>query len=663
MVQFANEHYDFVGKILPTIAPLLWQAIDSGIESVAIPALEFWNTICEIEIEMDGRGEKSCEYMKQAVSLLLPKVLYTMTLHEHEHHTVDSWTLPMAAGVCLSLCAQVVRDEIVAPILQFVMANFASPEWNKREAAVLAYGYLLEGPNKKTLELLVKDSFSRLCDVLSDPSIAVQDTAAWTIGRIANFHAPAVLPLLGSPNHEHSNFSKILRALFQPARVAVNVCYFLSEMTEVGHQLDHTYQGDPNYHVDSSFSIVCNALVERSTRPDAFERNLNTFIYSCICSYVSNVSEKCLNDLQKMMVHFSQNLSNIIGLAFTDPDFDPYSGASSINVDIKKTLARVKIVNKSIDASDAADLICGVVQVLTTRLGLDVLPFVPRIWVTLDYYIAYLTCSVDSGGLCAGNQGQEPMWDNCSEDALLALSALINVSGDLLIPFAERLVQIAKGCLIFGAPSIVKISIELVSDLSRLLNNLLIPHTPEMLNKLFELLRDPASDKSLKPLIVLTFGDIAMAINGSFVSHLTPAMQLLLQAASTRHEMGPVDNEEWIYYVNQLRESALQAFTGIAYGLKEGNCLEHFQPFVQTILEFVQQVADTKDGFFSSSTLLLAITLVGDLVAAFGPTLSKHLTESPLLANLENRVSRLENGPESSQCREKLLWLRKVTFN
>jgi importin subunit beta-1 len=46
----------------------------------------------------------------------------------------------MAAGTCVSLCSQVLQDEILQPALEFVNSNFADRNWKRREAAVLAYG-------------------------------------------------------------------------------------------------------------------------------------------------------------------------------------------------------------------------------------------------------------------------------------------------------------------------------------------------------------------------------------------------------------------------------------------------------------------------------------------------------------------------------------------
>lgn len=61
----------------------------------------------------------------------------------------------MAAGTCLALLAQTITDHIVPPVIPFVESNIQSTEWRYREAAVMAFGSILEGPNPQILTPLV----------------------------------------------------------------------------------------------------------------------------------------------------------------------------------------------------------------------------------------------------------------------------------------------------------------------------------------------------------------------------------------------------------------------------------------------------------------------------------------------------------------------------
>ena len=48
-------------------------------------------------------------------------------------------------------------------------------DWKYREAAVLAYGSIMEGPTSEKMRPMVEQSLSHLVMALQDPSVAVRD--------------------------------------------------------------------------------------------------------------------------------------------------------------------------------------------------------------------------------------------------------------------------------------------------------------------------------------------------------------------------------------------------------------------------------------------------------------------------------------------------------
>ncbi|CDR97859.1 importin beta subunit, putative [Babesia bigemina] len=607
LVQLITDYYELIGPCLQFIVPLLWQAIDTCVDEIAIPAFEFWNTICETEIQLEFENPDANQHIiQQVISYLLPKILHTMTLHEYEDFDSDTWTLPMAAGVCLSLCSQTVRNDIVPSVLQFINDNFNHQKWNHREAAVLAYGYIMEGPDAETLQMLVRDSFDRLCDVMDDPSIAVQDTAAWTIGRIASFHCQVILPYLGHLDDSNSNLSKIMRALFKPARVAANVCWFLHELAE------NAVRASGNRDlIDAIFPKVCDALVRRASMDDAMEKNLFSSAHSSLCNFISNVSVRCRKQLGGMLEHFERMLSQ-----------------------------SVSSEDQTSETRSRQETICGVVQVLLTHV--EFVPSTQNLWRNL-YTI---------------------LQEDLSEDALLTVSALINrVGSEEFQPHLPQLMDIVLAGL--RRPDMVdscKACVELISDMSRVMDSSMRPYVPQMMDILLSALADFNTPQKLKPPIVTALGDIAIVAGPAFAAYLEPSMNLLLQAASISFEMGPVENEEWIWYITDLREGALLSFTGILYGQKGANQLNALRGYVSSILQFVQQVVDTPQHYYSSCNYRLAVALAGDLVTAFGADLSVHLVNSTLMNKIMERLEQLEteNEPSVPECREKVNWLCKL---
>lgn len=162
VLQIASEFYPFLdayasdlGKHSIDTVQAAMAAMDQAVtsddvkrrtEAVALAALEFWNTICDVEVTMlhDETGPPCKHYIKQAKDVLLPVLFEAMTKQGAESVDLEEWTLAMAAGTCVGLCAQVLGDDIIEPALEFVNTNFGDCNWKRREAAVLAYGMVYQ---------------------------------------------------------------------------------------------------------------------------------------------------------------------------------------------------------------------------------------------------------------------------------------------------------------------------------------------------------------------------------------------------------------------------------------------------------------------------------------------------------------------------------------
>lgn len=93
-----------------------------------------------------------------------------------------------------------------------------------------------------------------------------------------------------------------------------------------------------------------------------------------------------------------------------------------------------------------------------------------------------------------------------------------------------------------------------------------------------------------------------------------------------------------VEYLNELRESVLEAYTGIIQGLKgveqtPNRDVYHLEPHLGHIIVFIKRIAVEGDN--SDSMVASAAGLIGDLCTAFGPrllTLVDDVTITQLLA-------------------------------
>lgn len=71
----------------------------------------------------------------------------------------DEWNPSKAAGVCLMLLAQCCEDSIVELVIPFVKENIKKPDWRYRDAAVMSFGSILEGPDPNSLKVTIEIIF------------------------------------------------------------------------------------------------------------------------------------------------------------------------------------------------------------------------------------------------------------------------------------------------------------------------------------------------------------------------------------------------------------------------------------------------------------------------------------------------------------------------
>ena len=131
----------------------------------------------------------------------------TETLAKQESETNDDeWIPAKAAGVCVMQLAQCSGDAIIEPILPFITKHFTNSDWfdflslikkylaekNKRniiklnfsafrhyrEAAIMAFGSILEGPSKLKLENLIEQAIQPLIVTLTDSHVIIFNICA-----------------------------------------------------------------------------------------------------------------------------------------------------------------------------------------------------------------------------------------------------------------------------------------------------------------------------------------------------------------------------------------------------------------------------------------------------------------------------------------------------
>lgn len=166
-------------------------------------------------------------FCKVALPEIMP-VLLSLLTRQDEDADEDEWNVSMAAGTCLTLLSQAVGDAIVPEAIPFIESNIKSQDWHQREAAVMTFGSILDGPDPNVTTPLVGQALPILIEMIRDDNVLVKDTTAWTLGRICDL----LIVAIKLDVHLHPLISGLVNGLEDRPRIVANCCWALMNLSD-----------------------------------------------------------------------------------------------------------------------------------------------------------------------------------------------------------------------------------------------------------------------------------------------------------------------------------------------------------------------------------------------------------------------------------------------
>ncbi|CAH2054460.1 unnamed protein product [Thlaspi arvense] len=583
LVSIASTYYEVLEQYMETLFQLTSNAVKGDEESVALQAVEFWSTICDEEIDRQeydspDTGDSSpphSSFIEKALPHLAPMLLETLEKQEEDQdHDDDVWNISMAGGTCLGLVARTVGDGIVPLVMPFVETNIRKPHWRSREAATYAFGSILEGPTIDKLAPMVAAGLEFLLTATKDENNHVRDTTAWTLSRIFEFlHSPDSGFSVISPENLPRIVSVLLESVKDVPNVAEKACGAIYNLAQ-----GYEDSGASSSLLSPYLTEIIKHLLAAAERTDGAESKLRTAAYETLNEVVrcSNLSEA----------------SNIIGQLL--PVIMAKLG-QTMDLQVVSTEDREK--QAELQAS-----LCGVLQVIIQKLS-DTEETKPIIMQNADQimllFLRVFGCHSSS----------------VHEEAMLAIGALAYATGAEFVKYMPELFKyIQMGLQNFGEYQVCSITVGVIGDICRALDEKILPFCDQIMALLLQNLQSDALHRSVKPPIFSSFGDIALAVGSNFERYVGPALQIMQGAAQVCAQMDTLD-EELMDYANQLRRSIFEAYSGILQGFKDAKS-ELMIPYAQHLLQFVELVS--KDSLRDESVTKAAVAAMGDLADVVG---------------------------------------------
>ncbi|KAK3489205.1 ARM repeat-containing protein [Neurospora hispaniola] len=542
-------------------------------EDVAKLAVEFWSTVCEeeIAIEDDNAQVESSEQMRpfynfaRVATLEVVPVLLQLLTKQDEDAADDEYNISRAAYQCLQLYSQAVGAAIIQPVIQFVEANLRADDWHLRDAAVSAFGAMMDGPEEKLLEPIVKSGMQPLIGMMEDPSLHVRDSTAYALGRITETCSEVIDPAV----HLDPLITSLFNGLMSSPRMAASCCWALMNLAE---RFGGEYGAAQN-PITPHFNQCVTNLLAVTAKLDG-DATVRTAAYEVLNVFVQNAANDSLPAVASLSDVILQRLEETLPLQ-----------------------SQVVSVEDKITLEDMQTSLCTVLQAIIQRLDKEITPQGDRIMQVLLQLLNTIN------GKSAVPEG-----------VFAAISGLANAMEEDFAKYMDAFAPFLYNALANQEePSLCSMAIGLVSDITRSMGERSQPYCDQFMNYLLNNLRSTALANQFKPAILQCFGDIAGAIGGHFEAYLSVVAVVLQQAATVT--ASAEGSYEMFDYVISLREGIMDAWGGIIGAMKGSDKTNVLEPYVQSIFELLNTIA--QDPNRSEALMRAAMGVIGDLADAY----------------------------------------------
>ncbi|KAH3679862.1 hypothetical protein WICMUC_000605 [Wickerhamomyces mucosus] len=582
-------------------------------ERVACMAVEFWSTVCENEIDIALEKEEypdsnsvSYNFALVAITEVLP-TLFTLLTRQNDDPDDDTWNVAMAAGACLQLFAQDTGNYVVEPTLKFVESNISSPEWRNREAAVMSFGSILDGPDREQLKVLIGQALGPILSLITDSNLQVKETVAWCIGRIADL----IIDAIDVEQHLPNVVGAVIQGLKDHGKVSTNSCWTLINIVE---QLNNSFQQEDTSPMSQYYPALVPILLEVSGRADN-EYSARASAYEALSTLVLYSSKDTIPVVNEI--------------------------AREILSRVETTITLQTQVVSAEDKSNLEELQSNILSLLTNiirRYGNEINNVADHL---MELLLKLLQANANS---------------IIEEDVFSTISALASSIEGQFNKYMGAFLPFLTNALNQIESPVSNTAVGLVADISHSLGDSFKQYAEGLINILGQLLQNNNGRKELKPAVLSAFGDIATSIGGLFKPYLQVVFNICHEAQNSQPENSSI---EALDYNLSVRESVLDCYVGIVGGLhSEGDSIF---PYVGQIFELLNIISNEASFALSDSITRSAIGLIGDLAQIYPDGRIKQAYEQEWITQF---IKKARTNPTFSQTtHDTARWAREQQKN
>ena len=619
--RIAELYYVNLPSYMQTILELSLNAIKTQSDGVARQAINVWVQVCDAEYEAENdNDERTCQkFVKGAARYLVPVLLQTMAMQEDDQDP-DSFNKSTEAAWCLASIATVIENEIIEFVVPWVKEYIQSTDWHLKEAAVMAYGCIMDGLTDQAQMETHAPAVLDFClaYIKDDTNDLVKNSSAWTITKVCE-SGDAFATILGPQFAARmQRILEVMHTAEPPTSAQLAIA--------MRHVADNTLRmcdediAPAEFPLAPVFQVVVECLYATADRTDADENALRHECYEAMNRVLESANPEKVD--QKWAATCNQIVAQ-----FIIPTLLPRFG-ERLNNELGKPVVNADDNNSR---TEWVGYFCGAIQMCISALGDKTMLTTPdanQQTVADKFMILFLQVFQFQNTTVAA-------------EALLAVNQILNKLGPDFDRYMAAFVPVLVGCL--GAVQDVPLcrtAITTVSDLACQMKDKVLPHSDAVVQALLGVFANPAVDADIaqvhdyiKPEVCSAIGDLAREIGKGMEKYLAVFLQALQAATqitfTLREELGQSGgDEDKMEYLNAMIVGVLDGYTGILYGLKDAEsnsapgALDAFaQPdaLQNGSLKMIQEVAlAAKDKLsVGDDALSKAVGVVGDIAQNF----------------------------------------------
>lgn len=369
-----EQYYDNLADYMTHIYNLTTEVIKNDPEEdVKMAAIEVWTTVAAVEQEMlynertlGSLGlpldRPACpKYISAAAEHLMPLLLQTLTFVEDDNDE-DSWTLQASAGNCIENISLTIEGRILEYVIPFVEQYVASTDWKQRDAAIVAFSSIQEGPTTEEIGRFVTQSLELMVRSFDDPSPNVQNSAVYCVGKMCELHLAAMPPeaVLGVL---HGFLAKMKKqeSLLMMSRCCTGIFYVAQS---VNQQQISSDPPDSNVLSEPMMPLM-QELLNVCDRAESHESNLRVAAMSAAAQLVSGSARDVQRIFRELLPHIIQRTQaalsmQIMSQSDTDQRFQILSNLCSLFQTLYQRMEKKDVVERT---QDVMNLLMQVLQI------------------------------------------------------------------------------------------------------------------------------------------------------------------------------------------------------------------------------------------------------------------------------------------------------------